>query len=69
MKIDFNYEKTTRLSNIKTGDVFIYKGGLFIKIFDSNKAINAVNLDDGSSFSFSDIVQVERINAKLVLDE
>lgn len=59
-------------SKIETGDVFLFAGDVYMKmelLVDADvKALNSVNLSDGTIECINDNTFVELVNAKVVLE-
>ena len=56
------------LREVEPGDCFRYAGKLCIKAYTPNNLTQIVNLDTGSVYSCGEMIPVEKVNAKVVVE-
>lgn len=69
MRIENVNESITTISDLAPGDVFMFNYEYYIKITEWGSERKVVNLDTGRSLVIGCGTRVERVNAKLVVED
>lgn len=68
MKITNNHTEETNSTNLKPGDVFIFDGGVFMRLKDDPNTIsNTVELKTGDTYYMASGCKVIKVDAELII--